>query len=273
MENRTETINKLINNEIDTVILDDEHELVKTSLAVNKDELEGYIKRLRYLKDMGVNIVSVVDYILINNNKKNNTEGFYVIDRTYGTKYDYDTEVKISRKSNIREGLYEYLQQNKAYLNELEKRANAPIDHYSKLVKDLINMYLVGMKHNGVLYDEEKGFIIKDIVYPIEANSYNSIGIEVIDAIYGMGRPIMHYNYRFIEYLPKEYVDRYNEVYEKIIQKLMMALRSNEVHYDYIGKALDLCSKRIEYTGDIAKSRDQIINKLKYDYSNRIKFR
>ena len=273
MQVNTEEINRLVHNEISRVVLDDEHELIKTSLNVSVDDLEDFINRLKYLKDMGVNIISIVDYVLLKDKKKNNTEGFYVIDRTYGTKYEYDAEVKIGRKRNIREGLYQYLQQNKAYLKELEKRAEAPDSHYSKLVKDLIDMYLVGMKHNGVLYDEEKGFVIKDIIYPIKSNTYNSIGIEVIDAIYGMGRPMIHYNYRFIEYLPRDYAERYKNAYEKIIQKLMMALRNNEVHYDYIGKALELCSRRIEYTGEVANTRDQIINKLRYDYSDRIKIR
>ena len=264
-----EELRMLLDNNIGTkIVLDDEHCIVKKTMNVDDEELDHYVKNLSLAKEKGVNVVRIAGYSVIDKKK---SMGYYVLDRCIGTTYNNESIIKINRFDDLADKIAEYFRYNKMYLKELEKRSNASQEQFTKLVSDLIQLHLLGINADTTVYNKENGFTIRDTIYPIKSNTYHTIVMQVLDAIFGKGRPMFYMRDTYFECLTKVYVDEYVSLYEKIIPKIMIALHKNGVHTDYINKAIVKYNRLINYNGYIALTRDDIYKLLNNNLKVRTK--
>lgn len=231
------------------IIYNDDYVLLYKSMPVTDDRLDGYISKLNLLNDCGVNVSNIVEYKLVGPSSKFNigsyTRGVFLEKRAKGSCIGDIKNINISNDEEVEKSIDYYLENINKYLVELENRSNASSDVYDKLISDYLNVYKVGLsidpKPLNFFYDQSIGFTIIDLI-DVESKGIK-FELELISRfmyiiIFGYNFPRLSYNYNNLNIVPKNLLDKFNNIMDKIDDKLIKSLLKVGVDKNLISNAM-----------------------------------
>ena len=232
--------------------VNDDYCLVSKSMPVTDQELDKYINAITRAKVSGINIASIVDYRFIpdstntyttNHGVITYTRGVFLEDKAKGkslgiknmmicpgNQYDYD---KLT---------LDYLKLVLEYIEELERRLEAPQEIFDKLVSDCLDLEDFGLtidpKPLNFFYHPEHGFTIIDVIglkdneKRLSENDYFPTYIYGI--VLGYGPSTLSIGNEKYSGLPKEYQTRMFNALNGLEIKIKTALFNNGIKMDVI---------------------------------------
>lgn len=258
--------------------------LVTKALPVVDTEIDGYISDISDAYEAGVNIARILDYRLIPGTTRSFydgdfqfTKGVYLEDRAPGNTIEYQAlTLSLGKTHDFKSLSKTYLDKNLWYIEELERRAEAPQVFYNKLVGDCLNLNTFGLAVDprplNFFFDSSVGFTIIDVLKEsrISRNMADQMIDSLLGIVYGYGSyDILIDNVAF-SYLPMDYITRLMEAYKRIDRKLIMALRKFKFSDDDISAALLDSTYKYEIKHECA-SEDEIEVLLEKQFNECVK--
>lgn len=233
-----ELIKEVIEKGEKCLYYNDKYVILYKEMESRDEDLEEYLSRLKKAKELGISTPIVIEYKLLARSINSlKTKGIFVEERAPGKVLKVRGKILHKNKDyDFNDVIVLYLKNSKEYLEELQKRALAPQNMYTKLVKDFIDFQIVGLKPDpnslNFLFDEKKGYTIID-PYMLESNIYyddKSIIKYIINGVYGVARPKILIKDEKLEeftYLPTDLKRQLDYLSNLINNKLIVALKSN----------------------------------------------
>lgn len=267
-------------NEIFTP-LNDHLCLVTKAMPVTDSEIDGYIANIRDAHSAGVNIARILDYRLIPGTTRTFydgeyqfTRGVYLEDRAPGNSIEYEAmTLSLAKEHDFKQISETYLNKNLWYIEELEKRAEAPQAFYDKLVGDCLNLNTFGLAVDprplNFFFDPSVGFTIIDVLK--DNKIANKMADKMIDSllgiVYGYGSYDIMIDGNMFGYLPMSYIQRLVNAYRRIDRKIISSLRKYKFSDDDISAALLDSTYKYENKNACA-NEDEIEILLKKEFEN-----
>ncbi len=267
-------------NEIFTP-LNEQFCLVTKAMPVNDNEIDDYIANIRDAHSAGVNIARILDYRLIPGTTKTFyggdyqfTKGVYLEERAPGNSIEYEAlTLSLAKEHDFKKLSETYLNKNLWYIEELERRAEAPQGFYDKLVGDCLNLNTFGLAVDprplNFFFDPDVGFTIIDVLK--DSRISKSMADRMIDSllgiVYGYGSYDIVIDGNMFSYLPMEFIQRLINAYRKIDRKLISSLRKFKFSDDDISAALLDSTYKYENKNACA-SLDEVEGLLRQEFEN-----
>ena len=214
------------------------------SMPVEDQRLDWFIEAINKAKEEGIKVTGIYDYRLItsaidsySNGGITYSKGLFIEDKAKGTSITY-------KIFSPKEGFTteEFLNLEEEYVSELERRAKADDSIFDKLVSDYKMLGTYGLtpdsKPTNFFFSEE-GFTIVDVITKSKANEEPYLPNYIFGAVFGYGLPFINDpSKKKNDILTEELKERYENVYVMLTEKVVKALKKNEVKEEYIDKEL-----------------------------------
>ena len=214
-------------------IVDNNHVLVSKKMPVSDNKLKSYIDSISQAKEDGINICSILDYKLIDgttsyfdNGEIAYTKGVFIEDRAKGNSF-YFKQFYLNEDEK-KEIIEEYMNSIKYYIEELEKRSEADISVYDKLIEDVTNLSKYGLevdpKPLNFFFDEDLGYTIIDVI-PMTRLGKNEFFPQYIKAVvFGYGISHLYLDNNDISMMPQGLYERYSKAKKILVAKVETSL-------------------------------------------------
>lgn len=235
-------------------IINNDYVLVSKTMPVDDRKLPWYLDNMKKAKERGINLSTVVDYRLIEDDKRTYsrgtcyTPGVFLEERAQGSSLeDRTTSLNSTDNYNFTNIAIEYVKKVETYIEEIERRAQAAQTTYDKLYSDFMDLMkcelTIDPKPLNFFFHPEKGFTIIDVI-PYEDNKYVEEDIKYypnyfIWAIYCYGLPNLYVDYNSISVLPSDLYDRLNRAMQIINAKIVSTLRRMGIKEEKIEDTID----------------------------------
>lgn len=242
-------------NEIFTP-LNEQYCLVTKTLPVVDSEIDSYIADINDAHATGINIARILDYRLIPGTTRSFydgeyqfTKGVFLEERAPGNTLEYESiNLSFAKEYDFKKLSETYLNKNLCYIEELEKRAEAPQEMYNKLVGDCMSLDTFGLAVDprplNFFFDSKVGFTIIDVLKDnrIARNMADKMIDSMLGIVYGYGCYDIVIDGNSFSYLPTDYIKRLVEAYRRIDIKIIAALRRFGFEDEDISAALLDCT-------------------------------
>lgn len=222
-------------------------------MEVRDEKLTDYLERIKLAQESGINIPKVIDYKLLTSSVGNASKGIFIEERAKGNVLNIRGIIlKSTEEYDFKNIISLYLEKVTNYLEELEKRANAPQEYYHKFLADFIRLHEFGLKPDpnslNYLFDSSNGYTIID-PYPNESKTLNSKELFrfIMNDIYGVGRPSILIKKEKLEpfyYLTESLKERLDSASNLLNQKIAIAFKQAGYSEEYILNSLEQNKKR-----------------------------
>lgn len=236
-------------------IYNDDYVLLYKSMPVTDDKLDVYINKLNELYNNGINISNILDYKLVGPSSKFNigeyTKGVFLERRAKGSCIGDIKNINFNNIENIEESINSYLNNINKYLDELEKRSNAHNFVFDKLIDDYLKICKIGLspdpKPLNFFYDENEGYTIIDVIYTEQDyNILKDLSRIMYIIIFGYNFPRLSYRYNNLNIIPIECLDRFNNIVNRLDDKMINSLLNIGISKNNIMEAI--ISNREKYS-------------------------
>lgn len=247
------------------IFLDDSHTMLVERAIVSDDKISDYVRRINEAKKYGINISTIIDYRLIPNSSymdesgnRNHSVGVFLVDRAQGSNMELKYfDLDYISFEDISNEVRKYINCSVAYIEELERRANASQSIFDKLVFDCLELNRFGLeidpKPSNYYFDDSNGFTITNIRNKSEDRHLRfckSFVAYIHYIIYGYAKPFINVGSEIYHKLPKEFVDRLVTVYNILDEKIKIALSNNGVDKSIIEVVFRECDKKYCYVDE-----------------------
>lgn len=234
--------------------VNDDYCLVSKSMPVNDQELEKYISAITKAKSDGINIASIVDYRMIpgttatyntNHGVITYTRGVFLEDKAKGKSLGIkNLMVSPNNQYDFDKLTLDYLRLILDYIEELERRLEAPQETFDKLVSDCLDLEDYGLtidpKPLNFFYHPKHGFTIIDVIGLTDKDKRLSENDYFPTYIYGIvlgyGPSTLSIGNDKYTGLPIEYQTRMFNALNGLEIKIKTALFNNGIKMDTINE-------------------------------------
>lgn len=228
----------VLNSKKMCTIYDESYVILKKRMPVTDDKLEWYVSSLNNLKNSGVSIAPIVDYTLLPETKKSYnvgsyTEGIFLEERAKGNSLNSNSiYLRVNNDYDFNGVISDYLRMVLEYIEELELRAEASLDVYTKFIKDCNSVAETGLmidpKPLNFFFDKDLGYTIIDVIEGNDSSLEHYVKYfpqSMFIMVFGYGKPKMYIDFKDVSVLPQDMLERLNKAGRKLEAKIVAALR------------------------------------------------
>ena len=211
---------------------DNENIILYKRFTVRDEFVAEYVQSINRLADEGINTPRIKDYKILSEPSAYGYSKYVILEeKAKGNNFDYkeDTYLSISEtKPDFEKTSIIYLQRLDEYINEISLRADAPIEHYLKLVTDYIYITNQGLqidpKPLNFFFDKDIGFTFIDINGRGKSDLKMYLPRYIFGCVLGYGIPSLSIGITHYNYIDQERLNRLKEAYNNIITKISAVL-------------------------------------------------
>lgn len=264
-------IKEIVSNNEKCTYLNNDYVILYKTMEVPDKQLEEYLENINKAQASGINIPKVLDFKLLPESVGAASKGIFIEERARGTVLKIRGDVlRDSQDYDFENIISIYLEKVSKYIDELEKRANAPQGFYNKFLSDYIDIHKFGLKPDpnslNYLFDSKIGYTIID-PYPNERNTINEKDLfkYISNAVYGAGRPTILVKKEKLAgfyYLTEQLNNRLKSASSLLNKKISLAFYQNGYSEDYILTGLNQNKMRYK-TEEEPLEFEELIKSLK----------
>lgn len=249
-----------VNQEDIFSVIDDDYVLLKKSMPCKDHELAEYISSIERAHNDGINTPRITDYRFIEgktstfgpeNDRYSYTTGVFIEERAKGKCIGSKGYVNYRNKDDY----YFYLNEIKEYIEELTNRACAPQEVYDKFVDDYIKLSEYGLnpdpKPLNFFFSKDTGFTIIDVI-DVRDESLVYVPRYIFMGVVGYGIPrLLDADWQNISFIPQSLYDIYVDAQNKVVDKVLRALKSKNIDEEYIKNGLYSTKVNSDFKGEV----------------------
>ncbi len=221
-------------------VIDSDYVLVSKKMPVSDNQLNDYINAIKDAKNNGINICEIVDYKLIDgttstfNNGVSYSKGVFIEDRAKGNSFTFNHfHLNEENKKEIIDG---YMSSITNYIEEIEKRSEADISIYDKLIEDMLNLSQYNLevdpKPTNFFFDSKKGYTIIDVIPMTKLGKNEFFNQYLKSIVFGYGIPHIYLDNNDVSMMPIDLYNRYKNSIKILIAKIETSLLKHNFKLD-----------------------------------------
>ena len=217
-------------------IINEDYVLVSKKMPVKDEELDKYIKSIKEAKKNGINISEITDYKFIDGTTSSfgYTKGVFIENRAKGNTLSF--KQFYLNDNDKKEIIDNYMSDMVYYIDEIERRSEADISVYDKLIEDLLNLSKYNLevdpKPTNFFFDENVGYTIIDVIPNAAINNNEFISKYIKAIVFGYGIPHLYLDNGDISMMSIDLYNRYNKAKRFLVDKIEISLVNHGIELD-----------------------------------------